>query len=121
MQVLNRLVPDGTPIHLTDTYGNPFIKEVHNCKYALICPSYDPTLTKQVTVAGRCVNGGGCACSKWKHRTNKQLGGYDKPQTQSATAQPHGVVASVCTVESKAVDSMEQRLKKLSNIKMEEL
>lgn len=135
MQQLNKIVPNGTRINLTDCFGRPFIKEVNNCKYALTCPVYNPTLiedvtvgvkgypdsNREITIAGRCVNGGGCACSKWKRQTNKQIGGYDKPQTPTPQTHPHKTTASAYITENKTLDSMEQRLKKLSNMKMETL
>ena len=135
MQQLNKLVPDGAIITLTDCLGRPFIIETRNCKYASVCPSYNTSLTETVTVGIKgypeteheitkpviCTNGGGCGCSKWKRLTNRQIGGYDKPAEQ-VKAQSRNVSASVaCTVESHTVDEVEQRLNRLKNLELGEL
>jgi hypothetical protein len=107
--------------------------QTYPCKYFDECPKANPALTTPVEIRGingqpkilqklcNCTHGGGVACGSWKYKSNKLLCGYDKPQNGAVPTQTHIPNASVCTVESKAVDSMGERLKKLSNIKMEEL
>lgn len=107
----------------------------HPCKYEDTCNSYNPALKLEVTVGvegypetqrvlevpNKCTNGGGCVCHIWKRRTQRQIGGYDKPAEQ-VKAQSRNVFASVaCTVESHAVDEVEQRLNRLKNLELGEL
>lgn len=127
--------PTNQPIHFTDIFGRRLIKYTTPCKYEDTCPSYNPALKLEVTVGvegypetqrvlevpNKCTNGGGCGCAKWRRLTNRQLGGYTKPGN-TEKAQSHNISSSVaCTVESHAVDEVEQRLNKLKNLELGEL